>query len=103
MSRQNFDLPVHWPADNVNNWPSENEDFYKKTGIKMYMVKKDEYHPFYTYEVKIRADWPFTYTFYDETGDSYSVSIWMVGMNPDHSVSYNSSRPTIVRVTGTSS
>jgi len=103
MSRQNFDIAVHWPADNKVNWPDKNGDFYKKTGINMYMVKKDNYNPFYTYEVEIRADWPFTYTFYDETGDSYSVSIWMVGMNPEHSVRFNSDRPTIVRVTGTSS
>jgi len=101
MSRQPFDLPVHWPADNVVNWPDKDGDFYKKTGINMYMVQNGGL--FYTYEVQIRADWPFTYTFYDETGDSYSLSILMVGMSAEHEVSYNSDRPTIVRVTGTHS
>ncbi|KAH7185998.1 uncharacterized protein B0J16DRAFT_415295 [Fusarium flagelliforme] len=100
MTREPFDVQVHWPADNINNWPDKNGDFYKKTGIHMYRITKDDYNPFYTYEVKIRADWPFTYTFYDESGDDYSVSIWMVGMNEDHTVKFNSDRPTIVRVTG---
>ena len=99
MSRQPFDIAVHWPADNKVNWPDKNGDFYKKTGINMYMVKNSGL--FYTYEVEIQADWPFIYKFYDETGDSYSVSIHLVGFSPDHSVSYNSERPTIVRVTGT--
>lgn len=100
MSYQPFDVSVYWPADNVNNWPDKDDDFYKKTGIHMYKISKDRYNPFYTYQVKIRADWPLTYTFYDETGDSYSVGVWMVGFNEDHSVKYNSDRPTIVRVTG---
>ena len=99
--RKAFDMAVHWPADNVVNWPNKNDDFYKKTGIHMYFIKKDEYNPFYTYAVEFKADWPYTYTFYDESGDSYSCSIALVGFNPEHIVRYNSDRPTIVRVTGT--
>lgn len=99
MTREPFDVQVHWPADGVVNWPGKGSDFYRKTGIHMYYVHKAG-NPLWEYQIEIRADWPFTYTFYDETGDSYSVSIWMVGMTPEHYVSFNSDRPTIVRVTG---
>ncbi|CAG7564265.1 unnamed protein product [Fusarium equiseti] len=80
MGREPFDVQVNWPADNKVNWPGKGGDFYNKTGIHMYQISEDEYNPFYTYEVTIRADWPFTYTFYDETGDDYSVSIWMIDL-----------------------
>lgn len=43
MTREAFDLSVHWPADNVVNWPGKDGDFYKKTVIHMYYIKNDKY------------------------------------------------------------
>lgn len=103
LTRASFDIAVNWPANSKLTWIDKNDDFYKKTGIKCFRMWASG-NPFYTYEVGVITDVPYHYTFYDETGDSYSLNVIFTGSDMQsgkmHDVMYNSDRPTIVRIVG---
>ncbi|KAM0353632.1 hypothetical protein ACHAPU_001645 [Fusarium lateritium] len=101
--RKDFDIQVNWEPkkEGALVWVDKNSDLYKTTGITMYAVQEAYYSYWYKYQISIKTDDPYSYTFYDEEGDSYDLAVWTPKMSPDsHDVNYNSNRPKIVRVVG---
>ncbi|CAF3500080.1 hypothetical protein SNK03_000244 [Fusarium graminearum] len=101
--RHDFDIQVSWEPKKESPlvWIDKNSDFYKKTGIYMYSVEQNDYAYWYTYEIRIHTDDPYAYTFYDEEGDSYDLTVNLPKFSAStHDVNYNSNRPKIVRVVG---
>jgi hypothetical protein len=101
--RKDFDIQVNWEPkkEGALVWVDKNSDLYKTTGITMYAVQEAYYSYIYTYQISILTDDPYSYTFYDEEGDSYSLAVLFPKMSTStHDVNYNSKRPKIVRVVG---
>ncbi|KAH8172143.1 hypothetical protein LIA77_08911 [Sarocladium implicatum] len=101
-SRKDFDIQVNWESKKESPlvWVDENSDFYKATGIRMYSVEEAYRSYWYKYQISILTDDPYSYTFYDEEGDSYGLVLTPEFSSETHDVNYNSNKPKIVRVVG---
>jgi hypothetical protein len=101
--RHDFDIQVNWEPkkEGALVWVDKNSDFYKKTGIYMYAIQEAYYSYWYKYQISIHTDDPYAYTFYDEEGDSYDLTVNLPKFSAQtHDVNYNSNMPKIVRVVG---
>ncbi|ETS80702.1 hypothetical protein PFICI_08231 [Pestalotiopsis fici W106-1] len=89
-----FVVEVDWPVD--NEWHQTSQDFANETGITAYQVGTS-YSPFYIYFVEIVTNEHYNYKFYDQTGESYDLDVFVDG---DHVIRYNSQQPTIGQISG---
>lgn len=90
---------VNWPVGD-DSWKDTEEFFKKKTGIYRYRLYEQSPPTIYQYALYISvidggSGWGRTYTFEDQEGDEYPLTVFTDG---DHSVKYNSKAPRIKRV-----
>ena len=95
---QNFGITVNWPVDtDSSDWVDTSDEVKKKAAITRYALYPIQNPVFYTYILCFTNTKNYDYFFSDETGDSYEVNTYESG---DHSVRFNSSKPTIVYIRG---
>jgi len=88
---------IYWPVSTAV-WEKPAQRIQDKFDIEWYYLTK--YKGFwYDYVLHIENSQNWSYTFYDETGDGYGLTTWRTG---DHWVCYDSDKPTIRRIKGTS-
>jgi len=93
MGKARFDIKVNWVADDGFYKPTSSDE-RRITGISKVAVHAGTYYN----SIDFETDTDYNYTFYDEAGDGYVCNVWVASW--DHTVSYSSKKPTIVRVTG---
>ncbi|KAJ3548427.1 hypothetical protein NMY22_g1261 [Coprinellus aureogranulatus] len=88
---------VNWPVAAVgdNGWKTPDQDVIDKVDISRYTLTQSS-SSIYSYILTITNTQNWDYTFYDDTGDYYSLNCFTAG---DHYVQYNSDEPTIRTVT----
>lgn len=93
----NFDIRVNWTVagDRLLN---TTQDVLDKTAISSYNFTTGALrHIIFDYYLEFTSTKNYNYRFYDESGDSYQVNAFITG---NHTVRFNSEKPTIVRITG---
>jgi hypothetical protein len=84
-------VDVNWTVGSSGN-PSE--DVQNKTGIRWYSLSRiDEF--IFKYQLEITTSRKYHYLFRDDEPDEYSLNCNVTG---NHSLKYNSSRPTIIKI-----
>ncbi|PUU78396.1 hypothetical protein B9Z19DRAFT_1126820 [Tuber borchii] len=96
MSLKGFGIVVNWPVGD-SSWKDTTDEVKEVAGITRYRLWAPESFPS-IYEFGFTNTINYNFSFTDETGDSYGVNTWTTG---DHSVKYNSEKPTIVFISGT--
>lgn len=95
--KKNFDIKVQWQVGMDKMCPTS-QDVLDKTGIASFNFTTGALrHIGYEYYLEINNTKNYDYYFYDETGDYYRLNCFLTG---NHSVRFNSDKPTIVRITG---
>jgi len=89
-----FDIKVHWVFG--GKWVNTSEEENKVTAVSQYRLGRSSSIMF-KYVFDFTSSWTYNYTFYDESGDEYTINTIVTG---DHYFRYNSDAPTIVRVAG---
>lgn len=89
-----FGCQVNWPYASSSSWINTLPNVSQLTGITQYALTSGT---LYTYTLYINTTQTYNYTFYDATGDGYGLNVFVAG---SHYVSFNSSAPTILFVTG---
>jgi hypothetical protein len=92
--KENFGMVVDWPVE--GKWVNTSKDDYKTSAISRYKLEKGS-GLFYEYTLQFDCSQHYDYYFFDETGDSYEVNVYL---NGQHSVQYNSEKPKINYVKG---
>lgn len=97
-AKHDFQVDVDWPASKDDKWKVTDSDFQKITGITRYNVYGPRvWFKAYKYYLEITNVENYDYYFVDATGDEYNLDCFRRG---NHYVQYNSSNPTIIRITG---
>lgn len=91
--------PVNWPVGDAS-WKDTEEYFKDKTGIYRYRLYKQPKPRIHQYTLSISvidggSGWGRTYTFEDQEGDQYGLTVFTDG---DHYVDFDSHAPKITRV-----
>ncbi|KAI0012214.1 hypothetical protein F4779DRAFT_634755 [Xylariaceae sp. FL0662B] len=95
--KKSFDIPVQWSVGMDKMTPTTQE-VLDKTGITAYNFTTGALRNIgFEYYLEFNNTKNYNYYFYDESGDSYQVNCFLTG---NHSVRFNSEKPTIVRITG---
>lgn len=94
-NKKTFEVNVNWPVGKDDKLIPTTHDILNKTGITAYSLTAGEGH--FTYTLRFTSSVNYNYYFYDESKDSYQVNCFLTG---NHSVQYNSPKPTIVHITG---
>lgn len=93
--KEDFGITCDWYPSEFETWKNTSPDFARITGIKSYSVNK--YGGIYSYIINFKNTEHYDYTFFDETGDSYTCNTFR---NGEHFVRYNSLKPRIVYIKG---
>ncbi|KAH9960321.1 hypothetical protein BC827DRAFT_1155879 [Russula dissimulans] len=90
-----YECGVNWPVGN-ESWKQTSAGPLHTNFISKYSLYESSV-PFFDYRLDIYhvSDHKVKYTFHDQTGDHYTLHVYLVGK---HYVLYNSDRPTIVEV-----
>ena len=98
-AKENFGIDVNWPVNN-SSWVDVPENVATITGIRKYKLWKcNAINGNYCLQIynDVTHDYSYDYCFYDETGDGYSLNTYL---NREHYVQYDSTKPTILFITG---
>lgn len=87
---------IYWPVS-TPTWLKPAQRIIDQVDISRYYVTKNPGW-WYDYILYITNTENWSYTFYDETGDSYGLNCYQQG---DHYVAYDSTQPTIVKIVAT--
>jgi hypothetical protein len=92
---ETYKYRVNWPVGN-DKWKQTSAGALHTNFISKYSLYETSV-PFFDYSLDIYnvSDYGVKYTFYDQTGDYYTLHVYLIG---SHHVLYNSDRPTIVEV-----
>ncbi|THH26550.1 hypothetical protein EUX98_g7639 [Antrodiella citrinella] len=97
-AKKPFDIKGRREPTGEPEWRRTPDDIKNKAAISQYLLV-DHMNDFliYRYTLVFESSEHYNYYLYDESGDHYQVNTFL---NGKHSVSFNSRKPTIVRVTG---
>ncbi|CAM6109645.1 unnamed protein product [Calypogeia fissa] len=90
-----FTCYVNWPVGTM--WKNTTAEVKEKTAIKKYELIEQGALTYYGYMLRFDCDETYHYYFTDDTGDVYGCNVFLAGQ---HSVCYDSKKPTIVLVAG---
>ncbi|KAF4634759.1 hypothetical protein G7Y89_g3348 [Cudoniella acicularis] len=95
--KKSFDIQVRWVVG-VDKLIPTTQDVLDKTAISAYnLTTNGNRNIGFEYYLEFNNTKNYNFYFYDESGDSYQVDCFITG---NHSVKFNSPKPTIVRITG---
>ena len=88
-------VAVYWTVGS-SGYPSQ--DVQNKTAITWYKLEKAPLLSWFQYTLTINCNDTYDYKFTDQEPDTYGLSVW--SNSGTHYVSYRSSAPTIVKISG---
>ncbi|KAF5004270.1 hypothetical protein FDECE_9226 [Fusarium decemcellulare] len=93
-----FDVRVRW-TPGEDKFVVASQDVLDTASIASYNLTTSAFRYLggWSYSLEFTNTKNYNYFFYDETGDYYQVNCYLTG---NHSVKFNSEKPTIVRITG---
>ncbi|MBO7789006.1 hypothetical protein J6363_31120 [Burkholderia pseudomallei] len=92
--KEDFGISVNWPVGD-GSWKETDPEVQRRAAITRYSLYI--YDGFYRYKLYFTNTKHYSYKFFDETGDSYSVNTYRAG---DHFVRFDSGKPKIVYISG---